>query len=900
MSDRPKSLAVLIVVTTLLLVGSLDASAQVPGCVWKVYDAARGEPQTLLIDADATPPSAMRFDAGFHTAGKLLAQNGGLDFDGDGRTDPFRGIGRGGGVIQWQALLSGTPTAWTDMAADSVSIFTLSFGDFDGDGVTDVFRSVTATPPNTQWVFSSGGTSNYANLGGATTSANLRFGRFDSDAKTDVFGLVPTGTSKQYDFRYSSAGLGAFVTLSTNLVSNTSNLQFGDFNGSGQTDVFDGFDFGIDSSSWRYYPLGIPPTVALASPPVPLRDLQFGDFDGDGKTDPFATRTLPDGRLEWIYWAGGLGDPIVLNTVDGPVPILGEFAGDGRTDALVLECGAAPLLGLLPETDVTKVPASEFSHAIGDVNGDGRPDVIRTSTCQNVNSSGDCGKSIILVQVAFGDGHGGFPQATPLQTLFSTASTEFFRPDVVDVTGDGLTDLLWFDSPNSNQVDIYEAVAAGDGTFTERPKQTLTVPNGMSRALVDVNGDGRTDLVFTSVCQFRSGFDFRGCSNGNDNRVLAAIAGPDGSFALSSLQSLGATGWSGFRAFVGDVNGDGHGDLVFNSTCQKTNQADSTCTAGTANLVYVALGDGQGGFTLGPLQTDDSLFWDTFTFMGVLDLNGDGRDDLVWISRCSDPSTSCAAGADLLVRAGLANGDGTFTLPPRVDVGFGYWSNFAVLKRGDVDGDGRADVMLVDAGQGGMDSGGVYVLFSDGAGGFTPSGMQIMHGRGWNRSLDLSVADLNGDGKAEITWFDTRPVDHDRILVSGDVAALTAVTMTTTTTTSTTLPASSDCSALSGLARAHCYCAAPLAPAACAGATLPAKITTKFPKACSLLGTATSATGKKQKKLFGKTAGRFGALVHAASKKATKKLPAGCGDALRGVFGTMRDDVRAARQSVGR
>src|SRR5690349_4009485 len=83
-----------------------------------------------------------------------------------------------------------------------------------------------------------------------------------------------------------------------------------------------------DSTLWRYYPLGIPPTVSLASAAVPLRDLQLGDFDGDGKTDIFTTRALADGRLEWIYWAGGLGDPIVLNTVDGPVPILGEFAGD--------------------------------------------------------------------------------------------------------------------------------------------------------------------------------------------------------------------------------------------------------------------------------------------------------------------------------------------------------------------------------------------------------------------------------------------------------------------------------------------------------------------------------------------------------------------------------------------
>jgi hypothetical protein len=70
-----------------------SAGAGVPSCVWKVYDAARGEPQTIFTDPDATPPFAMRLDGGFRTGGGTLAQNGGIDFDSDGRTDPFRRIG---------------------------------------------------------------------------------------------------------------------------------------------------------------------------------------------------------------------------------------------------------------------------------------------------------------------------------------------------------------------------------------------------------------------------------------------------------------------------------------------------------------------------------------------------------------------------------------------------------------------------------------------------------------------------------------------------------------------------------------------------------------------------------------------------------------------------------------
>src|SRR5262249_48361446 len=156
--------------------------------------------------------------------------------------------------------------------------------------------------------------------------------------------------------------------------------------------------------------------------------------------------------------------------------------------------------------------------------------------------------------------------------------------------------------------------AVGDGSFREIPKQTLTVPNSLSPSAIDLNHDGRTDFIWTSVCQERKGFDFTGCGVGDDNRAIAAIAGPDGVLTLSSLQALGASGWTNFVALDGDVNGDGNTDLVFNSTCQKKDLFDSTCTIGAANLVSVALGDGHGGFTLGAPQTYETSGWDAFSF----------------------------------------------------------------------------------------------------------------------------------------------------------------------------------------------------------------------------------------------------------------------------------------------
>src|SRR5262249_44699964 len=149
-----------------------------------------------------------------------------------------------------------------------------------------------------------------------------------------------------------------------------------------------------------------------------------------------------------------------------------------------------------------------------------------------------------------------------------------------------------------------------------------------------------------------------------------------------------------------------------------------------------------GGFTLGALQTYETSGWDAFSFTGVLDLDGDGRDDLVWIRSCD--ASPCDGGSSLVIRAGIANGDGTFTVTPPDEVGSGYWAPFR-FERGDVDGDGKPDLILYSVGRNNLDSAVVYVLFSDGAGGFTPSPMQLLHGRGWSAFLGfgaLAIGDV--------------------------------------------------------------------------------------------------------------------------------------------------------------
>lgn len=114
------------------------------------------------------------------------------------------------------------------------------------------------------------------------------------------------------------------------------------------------------------------------------------------------------------------------------------------------------------------------------------------------------------------------------------------------------------------------------------------------------------------------------------------------------------------------------------------------------------------------------------------DVNGDGRADLL------------AFWADQgLWRASLSSGTGFW---PPVDWAYGHGVGTTRQWLADVSGDHRADVVTFDAG-----SGDWWVSTSSGSGFWSPQHWIVGHGFG---SSDQSVADANGDGSADaIVWF---------------------------------------------------------------------------------------------------------------------------------------------------
>jgi hypothetical protein len=100
----------------------------------------------------------------------------------------------------------------------------------------------------------------------------------------------------------------------------------------------------------------------------------------------------------------------------------------------------------------------------------------------------------------------------------------------------------------------------------------------MSTAVADVNGDGKSDLIIANEC------DSTNCPSGI---VSVSLSNGDGTFQPPVSYSSG--GYETSMVVVGDVNGDGHPDLVLSNW----GAIDSTNANG---LVTVLLGKGDGTF----------------------------------------------------------------------------------------------------------------------------------------------------------------------------------------------------------------------------------------------------------------------------------------------------------------
>lgn len=349
-------------------------------------------------------------------------------------------------------------------------------------------------------------------------------------------------------------------------------------------------------------------------------------------------------------------------------------------------CSGAHAGGLFQPYMNIKIPAGNLndSVAIGDVNGDGRNDVVMT------------GYPYSLYVYLQNEG-GTLAPAT-------TYTIQNYYPSTVgiaDMNGDGRNDIVL-----GGQYSNIEVFMQNTNGLLNPSVNYLTVYSNKIR-LADFNNDGIIDVVGVDHLSDYVGVFF-GSSSGSLGSAVTYFA-PHGGF--NDLEA-------------GDVNGDGLTDIVLSSD------------QGGGPYLKVLTQNPLGGFY--PVNSYDVSPVTSINGIGIGDVNGDGRSDVIASYGGNSPSTYIGL---------LLQDTGGGLITPSISMK--SYDIPDAVELHDMNLDGRQDVVVLhDA----WTKAGVYLQQADGTLAseelyFIPYGNYGPHG--------LALGDINSDGLPDIVIADS-------------------------------------------------------------------------------------------------------------------------------------------------
>ena len=356
-----------------------------------------------------------------------------------------------------------------------------------------------------------------------------------------------------------------------------------------------------------------------------------------------------------------------------------------------------------------------------------------------------------------------------------------------DINGDGFDDLHVAGAGSSLYGGYYDGnrVVFGNDTPTDIDITTMGAGQGFilngtfytgygTGKAGDINGDGIDDIAYTP-----------GDGNGFQGQAQIIYGKTSGWGTVFTISGMPATDGFTIQANtnrnnqrgriqgVGDINGDGVGDMVM------ANPGNATLPEGGAYVIYGKSGTTRGGFTAAPVPATDGYEitgttganWGKSVTAG--DFNGDGHRDFVLGSPTYNGSNGQLAvitsDVGTLTLGSLTSSQG-FTL----EGASAERAAYSIALTGDVNGDGLDDLLVGAhlADNGATDSGSVYLIL--GQSGIPSTGALLADYAGIRidgpaasarLGFDVSLGDVNGDGCADMVMGAVNASGADEVYV---------------------------------------------------------------------------------------------------------------------------------------
>ena len=702
------------------------------------------------------------------------------DLDGDGKPDLVIANSSSNTVSVYRntstsgSIGSGSFAAPVDFAT-GIGPISVAIGDLDGDSKPEL--AVANYSSNSVSVFRN--TSSSGNIDAGSFAAKVDFttgtnpqsvalGDLDGDGKPDlaVANLISNTVSVIRNLSMSgsinSGSFAAKVDFTTG--TNPTSVALGDLDGDGKPDLAVANNGSVTVSVFRNTATSGSIDIGSFAAKVDFatgfgpRSVALGDLDGDGKPD-LAVANIGSNTVSVfrnIATSGSIGTGSFAAKVDfatGTQPIsvaLGDLDGDGKPELAVANL-ASNTVSVIRNTATSgsigsgsfaaKVDfatgTNPFSVALGDLDGDGKPDLAVANLGSNTVS---VLRNADLLSVI---------------TSFSPLSAK--PGDVVTLTGTN------FNATASSNIVFFGATRASV-TAASATSVTVTVPSGATYAPLTLLNTG-SSLAASSVRNFTPTYspaktaitatDFQAkqdFSTGSTPRSVAlgdldGDGKPDlvvanyGSFTVSVYRNTSMSGSIGSGSFatkvdfttgtqpisvaLGDLDGDGKPELVVAN--YSSNSVSVFRNMATSGSIVAGSFAAKVDFTTGVTPYSVALG----------DLDGDGKPDLA-------VANSGSGSVSVIRNLSISGSIGAGSFADKVDFGTGNgpWS----VATGDLDGDGRSDLAVANsipatvsvirntATRGSIDAGS-FATKVDFATGLTP--------------YSVAIGDLDGDGKPD-------------------------------------------------------------------------------------------------------------------------------------------------------